>query len=260
MSSAIISNTSRSNCKMGCQRSTYQYHVSTIKTEASQDWRSSSTTRGSGEYGVHRSNANVITSHHSVQADALRSTSFDNCPIGYVQIQLSRSFGMLVLRLPNSLGSFSACESPTTVCFVCCFVNLSCLWYEASKHSPRYRAATRSATAVAGRRTGVSHKLRSTKISEVELRVHEDSPCRPAALETVTTHRSYITFTCKELKEQRYHKSNSFNFYANALLPKMRRPIYINNWCTHAARKVVTCHGGDELDMWRAAQVELDEL
>eukprot|EP00965_Chrysotila_dentata_P004443 144358-Pleurochrysis_carterae.AAC.1 len=64
----------------------------------------------------------------------------------------------------------------------------------------------------------------------------------------------YITSTCKELKEQRCHKSNSFNLYVNALLPKMRRPTHISNWRTYAARKVVTCHGSDELDKWRVAQ------
>eukprot|EP00959_Pyramimonas_sp_CCMP1952_P222766 4657066-Pyramimonas_sp.AAC.1 len=40
----------------------------------------------------------------------------------------------------------------------------------------------------------------------------------------------------------------------------MRRPTHINNWQTHAVRRVVTCHDGNELDKWRAAQVELDEL
>eukprot|EP00965_Chrysotila_dentata_P037247 1239216-Pleurochrysis_carterae.AAC.1 len=70
----------------------------------------------------------------------------------------------------------------------------------------------------------------------------------------------YITFTCKELQEQRYHKSNSFNLYVNVLIPKIRRPTHINNWQTRAVRTVVTCHDGNEHEKWRAAQVELDEL
>eukprot|EP00965_Chrysotila_dentata_P115280 3810708-Pleurochrysis_carterae.AAC.1 len=39
----------------------------------------------------------------------------------------------------------------------------------------------------------------------------------------------YTTSTCKELNEQRYHTSNSFNLYVDALLPKMHRPIHTNN-------------------------------
>eukprot|EP00965_Chrysotila_dentata_P133315 4407711-Pleurochrysis_carterae.AAC.1 len=47
----------------------------------------------------------------------------------------------------------------------------------------------------------------------------------------------HITSTCKELKEQRYLKSNSFNLYVNALFPKMRRSTHINNWQTRAVRR-----------------------
>eukprot|EP00965_Chrysotila_dentata_P090721 2994242-Pleurochrysis_carterae.AAC.1 len=41
---------------------------------------------------------------------------------------------------------------------------------------------------------------------------------------------------------------------------KIRRPTHINNWQTRAVRRLVTCRDGNELEKWRAAQVELDEL
>eukprot|EP00965_Chrysotila_dentata_P167986 5547002-Pleurochrysis_carterae.AAC.1 len=63
-----------------------------------------------------------------------------------------------------------------------------------------------------------------------------------------------VLWSHKEPKEQRCHKSNLFRLYVRALFLKLRWPMHTKKTRTAAARKVVTCHGGDELDKWRPAQ------